>query len=84
MKRRESIKDTVISGSALVLGRNTSAGAIGEGLPAADLVIPVAMPATPSNQPRLPELKPARWLWYPSEQVAQSPVVSDSAVRIQD
>jgi hypothetical protein len=77
MRRRDFIKDSVISGSALVLGKDAAATpGTGAALSMASEQSAAAVPPTPaSSQHRLPDLRPARWLWYPSERTLQNTFV---------
>jgi hypothetical protein len=66
MKRREFIRSTTLTGSALLLARSSdNPGAAAEAAPARTLPDP----------PRLPNLSPARWIWYPSERCLQNTFV---------
>jgi hypothetical protein len=74
MRRRDFIKDSVMSGSALLVSKHRSAASsAGAGLAPPD----PAMPTSPQHKPadRLPDLRPARWLWYPSERSLQNTFV---------
>ena len=62
MKRRDFISSSALSGGTLVLGRQAKDTASGN---ASSLIEPVA--PGHSSKPGLPNLDPARWIWYPSE-----------------
>jgi len=61
MKRRDFIRSSALTGGSLVLGRKAAEPA-GKGGP-----VPIE-PVTPlpSQKADLPNLEPARWVWYPS------------------
>jgi len=61
MKRREFIKASALGGSALFPGRLSPEIDAGSGLQDPLLPIPVDGPYP------FPDLRPARWIWYPSE-----------------
>jgi hypothetical protein len=67
MRRRDFIKSSAFSGSALLLrdGSRTKAREAASNLndPARSL---------PAAGKRLPDMEPARWLWYPSERCLQN------------
>ena len=64
VSRRDFIKTSAISGGSLLFGNQTVAAAQAPGDPAAALVAPSSLPS-PAG-PRLPDLAPAEWIWYPS------------------
>ncbi len=70
MNRRDFIKSSAFSGSTLLL-LNT-AGASTQGA-AGRLIEPVA--PLVDQRPRLPDLAPAHWVWYPSERCLQNTFV---------
>ena len=61
MNRREFLKSTTASGGSLLLAQTAAADAPG---PVRKLIEPAPMPNAP--RPMLPDLSPARWIWYPS------------------
>ncbi len=62
MKRREFLKSSALTGSSLALGRGRT------GLPAEGKPSPFEpVSPLPAQGRGLPDLDPARWLWYPSE-----------------
>jgi len=69
MTRRDFIKSSALTGGALVLAEASLAAS---GAHAATPETPVALPG---DRPRLPDLSPARWIWYPSERTLPSTFV---------
>jgi hypothetical protein len=73
MKRRDFIKSSAVTGGSLALlgksGATAETGPSG-GITAAAKKEPVfdskGAPLSPSHVQRLPDLSPARWIWYPS------------------
>ena len=61
MKRRDFIKSSAITGGSLALGQRPS-GSPGKGTSSS--FDPVALPSPQTHG--LPNLEPARWVWYPS------------------
>ncbi|MEW5900856.1 MAG: alpha-L-rhamnosidase N-terminal domain-containing protein [Acidobacteriota bacterium] len=61
MKRRDFIRSSAIAGGAIALPTQPSAVLAQDPSPRID-----AVPAQPSPRPKLPNLEPARWIWYPS------------------
>ncbi len=61
MKRRDFIKASAVSGGSLVVGGKAS-GAAGRKEPSRIEAV-ASLPAMPNG---LPDLEPARWIWYPS------------------
>jgi len=61
MKRRDFIRSSALTGGSLVLGRNGPGNAGKSADPAIEPVTPL-----PSPKNILPNLEPARWVWYPS------------------
>jgi hypothetical protein len=61
MNRREFLKTSSVAGGSLLLAQNTPADATGD---ARKLIEPASGPTT--SGPILPDLSPARWIWYPS------------------
>ena len=61
MNRREFFKTSTVAGGGLLLAQTTSADPAGS---ARKLIEPVSGPAVAG--PKLPDLSPARWIWYPS------------------
>jgi alpha-L-rhamnosidase len=59
MKRRDFIKSSAVTGGSLALLRPP-------GPRGAEVRIPPAGPYSSSPRPQLPDLRPARWLWYSS------------------
>ena len=70
MNRREFLKTSAVAGGSLVLADNTSAAAAAA---ARNDLAP--MVATATTRPGLPDLSPARWIWYPSARTLQSTFV---------
>jgi alpha-L-rhamnosidase len=66
MKRREFIKSTALSGGAALLAPNFDRS----GVPAKPSHSAVA--STSLSRPRMPDLSPARWIWYPSGRCLQN------------
>lgn len=60
MNRREFLKTCGTAGGSLLLAQTVSAGATS---PASTLIEPVSVPTFAG--PALPDLSPARWIWYP-------------------
>jgi len=61
MKRRDFIRSSALTGGSLVLGRKATGGAGKNGHSPIEPVTPL-----PSQKSSLPNLEPARWVWYPS------------------
>ncbi len=68
MRRRDFIKDSVVSGGALLLGKDRGIAAGEPPVSPQDTTAPSA----PVPGRRLPDLRPARWIWYPSERCLQN------------
>lgn len=70
MTRRDFLKTSALSGSTLALldSPNTFAADSTQ-------APPEALPAPPHPRPRLPDLNPARWIWYPSGRTLQNTFV---------
>ena len=70
MNRREFLKTSAVAGGSLVLANDpsaaTAAAARKDSAPKAALA---------SNRPRLPDLSPAQWIWYPSGRTLQNTFV---------
>ncbi|MCX6902317.1 MAG: alpha-L-rhamnosidase N-terminal domain-containing protein [Verrucomicrobia bacterium] len=64
MNRRDFLKTSAVTSGSLLLADATAANAAGA------TIEPVAMPAPAT--PRLPDLSPARWIWYPSGRTLQN------------
>ena len=75
MQRRAFIRDSVGTGSALALGGALAAGAAPP--PGASGSFPASAPAAapPLAADTLPDLTPARWIWYPSGRCLQNTFV---------
>ena len=71
LKRREFIRASVSSGSALALGAGVAESASGRGA----LAVEALVDAQPMEADRLPDLAPARWIWYPSGRCLQNTFV---------
>ena len=65
MNRRDFLKSSAAAGSLLVANAAAAAAPAGGGI-----IEPV--PASAGNRPRLPDLAPARWIWYPSGRTLQN------------
>jgi hypothetical protein len=64
MNRRDFIKTSAVTGgSALLINPTIATAADAVGQPAALVTLPATAPTT---GPRLPDLAPAEWVWYPS------------------
>src|ERR1035437_861823 len=61
MNRRDFLKTSAVSGGSLLLAQSASAAAVGD---TSKLVKPASV-ATVTG-PTLPDLSPARWIWFPS------------------
>jgi hypothetical protein len=61
MNRRDFLKTSAVAGGSLVLADNTSAVAA-----SAARKDSAPKPMMASTRPGLPDLSPARWVWYPS------------------
>ncbi len=70
MNRCGFLKTSALAGGSL-LAQQTSPG--GEPSPSQQPIAPVPLPET--VRARLPDLSPARWLWYPSGRTLQNTVV---------
>lgn len=70
MTRRDFLKTSTLSGGALAAMNPAGAAAAEPALPPIE-----PAPADLSPRPRLPELAPARWLWYPSGRTLQNTFV---------
>jgi alpha-L-rhamnosidase len=70
MNRRNFLKTTAVTGGSLMLAPSTPAAA-GPGIPKP--ISSAALAATPRS--RLPDLSPARWVWYPSGRTLQNTFV---------
>lgn len=66
MNRRDFLKSSTLSCSALVFGSRTASSAEATRLPID--TIPNSVPTTS----QLPDLSPARWVWYPSGRTLQN------------
>jgi alpha-L-rhamnosidase len=67
MNRRDFLKTSAATSGSLLMAGAASA-AVGPGSGAIEAVTPKPAP----NRPRLPDLSPARWIWYPSERTLQN------------
>jgi len=67
MNRREFLRTSVVTSTSLLTG-NAASPAPGSGA-----IEPV--PTLPRTRPRLPDLSPARWIWYPSGRTLQNTFV---------
>jgi alpha-L-rhamnosidase len=70
MKRRDFIKSSAITGGSLALGRKTAEP---PGTKSPSPFEPIA--PLPSPKQALPDLKPARWIWYPSGRCLPNTIV---------
>ena len=70
MNRREFLKTSAIAGGSLALADNTQVAAASVGRK--DSAPKVIMAST---RPGLPNLSPARWIWYPSGRTLQNTFV---------
>jgi alpha-L-rhamnosidase len=70
MNRRDFLKTSAVAGGSLVLADNMSAAAT-----VAARKVSAAKVAMASTRPRLPDLSPARWIWYPSGRTLQNTFV---------
>jgi hypothetical protein len=70
MNRRDFLQTSAAAAGSLVLADNTSAAAAAVSRKGS---APKAVMA--SNRPRLPNLKPAHWIWYPSARTLQNTFV---------
>jgi len=61
MKRRDFIRSSALTGGAIVLGPRGAEAADKNGFPAVEQTAPRT-----SQGHQLPNLEPARWVWYPS------------------
>jgi alpha-L-rhamnosidase len=59
MKRRDFIKSSAVTGGSLAFLRQREVAVGGDKIPPVE-------PLSASQRQRLPDLRPARWLWYPS------------------
>ena len=71
MKRRTFLTTAAVSGSGLLLLKPHTAGAANTDQSA----INTLAPKTATGAARLPDLAPARWVWYPSERCLQNTFV---------
>ncbi|MBI5385890.1 MAG: alpha-L-rhamnosidase N-terminal domain-containing protein [Verrucomicrobia bacterium] len=67
MNRRDFLKSSVVTSGSVLLANSPSAGAASV---TAGAIEPVSSPASP--RPRLPDLSPAKWIWYPSGRTLQN------------
>src|ERR1039458_2185186 len=70
MNRRDFLQTSVVAAGSLVLADNTSAATAAVSRKGST---PKAVMA--SNRPRLPNLEPAHWIWYPSARTLQNTFV---------
>ena len=70
MKRREFIKGSALAGSAVLSARGPRAIA-----PQAASGLQAPIPSITPRKNSLPDLSPARWIWYPSERTLQNTFV---------
>jgi hypothetical protein len=70
MNRRDFLKTSAIAGGSLVLTDNTSAAAASAAPKESAPKVAMA-----PNRPGLPNLSPARWVWYPSGRTLQNTFV---------
>jgi len=70
MNRRDFLKTSAVAGGSLMLANNPSPTAAAA---APKEQAPKAIAA--STRPRLPDLSPARWIWYPSARTLQNTFV---------
>ena len=70
MNRRDFLQTSVVAAGSLVLADNTSAATAAVSRKGS---APKAVMA--SNRPRLPNLEPAHWIWYPSARTLQNTFV---------
>ncbi len=74
MDRRDFIRASVASGTSLLALKPTGAmGAEGVNPPRNPQGTPATVPA--ADRPRLPDLAPAEWIWYPSGRTLQNTFV---------
>jgi len=78
MNRRQFLKNSAVSGGSLLLAKGATAQATGfenagggAGAPSAIEPVLLAAPA----RAQLPDLQPARWIWYPSGRTLQNTFV---------
>jgi alpha-L-rhamnosidase len=67
MNRRDFLKTSAVTSGSALLAASTPTLAAGA---SASTIEPV--PAHASNRPRLPDLSPAKWIWYPSGRTLQN------------
>ena len=67
MNRREFLKTSAVTSTSLLVPRSAGAAVETANHKPIELV-----PTTASSAPRLPDLSPARWIWYPSGRTLQN------------
>jgi len=70
MKRRDFMKGSILAGGAVLSQSAQQAAPL---KPAGGLQAPI--PSVPLPRNLLPDLRPARWIWYPSERTLQNTFV---------
>jgi len=70
MKRRDFVKGSILAGGGVLCGSAHQAATLkaANGLQG-------PLPSVPASKNPLPDLTPARWIWYPSERTPQNTFV---------